>query len=51
MQQENRVGSVEVVMEADLIVLDRNIFEIPANQINGTKLDLTYLKGRVVYVR
>jgi predicted amidohydrolase YtcJ len=51
MRQEQKVGSIEVGKEADLIVLDRNIFEIPANQINGTKVDLTYLKGKVVFER
>jgi hypothetical protein len=48
MRQEQKVGSIEVGKEADLIVLDRNIFEIPANQINGTKVDLTYLKGVLI---
>ncbi|MCC6726449.1 MAG: amidohydrolase family protein, partial [Saprospiraceae bacterium] len=51
MRQEQKVGSIEVGKEADLIVLDQNIFEIPANQINGTKVDLTYLKGKVVFER
>ena len=51
MRQEQKVGSIEVGKEADLIVLDRNIFEIPANQINGTKVDLTCLKGKVVFER
>lgn len=51
MRQENRVGTIEAGKEADLIVLDRNIFQIPANQISDTKVDLTYLKGRLVYER
>jgi predicted amidohydrolase YtcJ len=51
MRQEDKVGSIEVGKEADLIVLDRNIFEISANLINKTKVDLTYLKGKVVYKR
>jgi predicted amidohydrolase YtcJ len=51
MRQEQKVGSIEVGKEADLIVLDRNIFEIPANQINSTKVDLTYLKGKLVHER
>lgn len=51
MRQENIVGSIEIGKEADLIVLDRNIFEIPATQIGQTKVDLTYLQGEVVYER
>jgi predicted amidohydrolase YtcJ len=51
MRQESRVGTIEAGKEADLIVLDRNIFQIPANQISDTKVDLTYLKGRLVYER
>ena len=45
------IGSFEVGKEADLIVLNQNIFEIPAAQINATKVDLTYLKGKVVFER
>ena len=51
MRQENRVGTIEVGKEADLILLDRNIFKIPASQIGETKVDLTYLKGKLVYER
>ncbi|MFN0174005.1 MAG: amidohydrolase [Saprospiraceae bacterium] len=51
MRQENKVGTVEVGKEADLILLDRNIFEIPVSQISETKVDLTYLKGKLVYER
>ncbi len=51
MRQENKVGTIEVGKEADLVVLDRNIFEIPTSQISETKVDLTYLKGKLVYER
>ena len=51
MRQEDKVGSIEVGKEADLVVLDRNIFEISATQINKTKVDLTYLKGKIVFKR
>ena len=51
MRQENLVGSIEVGKEADLIILDRNIFEIPGNQINRTKVDATYLLGELIYER
>jgi predicted amidohydrolase YtcJ len=51
MRQETRVGSIEVGKDADLILLDRNIFEIPAPQIGETMVDLTYLKGKLVWER
>ncbi len=51
MRQENKVGTIEVGKEADLILLDKNIFEMPANQISEIKVDLTYLKGKLVYER
>lgn len=51
MRQENKVGSIEVGKEADLILLDRNIFEIPVSQISEANVDLTYLKGKLVYER
>ncbi len=51
MRQEGKVGSIEVGKEADLILLDRNIFEIPPSQISDTKVDLTYLKGKMVFER
>lgn len=49
MRQENKVGSIEVGKEADLIVLDKNILDIPSHQIGTTKVELTYLKGELIY--
>ncbi|NOT36023.1 MAG: amidohydrolase [Saprospiraceae bacterium] len=49
MRQENKVGTLEVGKEADLILLDRNIFTIPATEISETKVQSTYLKGKLVY--
>lgn len=49
MRQENTVGSIEVGKQADLIVVDQNLFEIPVEQINKTKVLATYLRGEKVY--
>ncbi|MCV6638429.1 amidohydrolase [Candidatus Albibeggiatoa sp. nov. NOAA] len=49
MRQEHLVGSLEVGKEADFIIIDRNIFNIPQNQINQTQVLETYLKGDLVY--
>lgn len=51
MRQENLVGSIEVNKEADLIVLDQNIFDIAPTRIAQTKVDLTILSGEVIYRR
>lgn len=47
--QENETGSIEVGKAADLIVLDRNLFEIPVHEIHNTKVLLTLLEGREVH--
>lgn len=51
MRQENIVGSIEVGKEADLILLDRNPFDISSNQISKTKVLETYLQGELIYER
>ena len=47
--EETETGSVEVGKAADLIVLDRNLFEIPAHEIHLAKVLLTLLEGKEVY--
>lgn len=46
---ETFTGSIEVGKRADLIVLEKNLFEIPAEQIYGTRVLMTMLDGEVVY--
>jgi len=46
---EKETGSIEVGKAADLIVLDRNLFEIPPSQIHETKVLWTLLDGKEVY--
>jgi predicted amidohydrolase YtcJ len=46
---ESETGSIETGKAADLIVLDRNLFEIPASQIHEAKVVWTLLEGREVY--
>ena len=47
--EETETGSVEVGKAADLIVLDRNLFEIPAHEIHRAQVLLTLLEGKEVY--
>ena len=49
MRQEDKVGSLEVGKEADLIILDRNIFEVEQNTIHQTQVLKTLLAGKVVF--
>ncbi|MEM8896885.1 MAG: amidohydrolase [Bacteroidota bacterium] len=51
MRQEEKVGTIEVGKEADLIILDRNLFDISASQIRNTQVNATYLRGELVYQR
>jgi predicted amidohydrolase YtcJ len=46
---ERETGSIEVGKAADLIVLSRNLFEVPKHEIHGVKVLLTLLEGREVY--
>jgi len=46
---EKETGSIEPGKAADLIVLDRNLFEIPASKIHETKVLKTFLEGKEVY--
>lgn len=49
MRQEAVTGSLELNKYADLIVVDKDIFTIPTNQISTTKVLLTLLGGKQVY--
>jgi len=46
---EDELGSLEVGKKADLIVLEKNLFEIPAEEIAKTKVMQTMVAGNVVY--
>jgi predicted amidohydrolase YtcJ len=47
--QDDRTGSIEPGKLADLVVLDRNLFAIDANEISEAKVLLTLLGGKPVY--
>lgn len=46
---EDKIGSVEVGKLADLVVLEKNLFDIPKENISGTKVLLTMFNGNVVF--
>jgi len=46
---EKDTGSIETGKRADLTVLDRNLFEIPASEISDTKALVTLFEGKPVH--
>ena len=48
---ENIRGTLTVGKKADLVILSKDIFEIPANEIHTTMVDLTMVNGKTVYTR
>lgn len=51
LHMEDSIGSVETGKKADLVVLDRNLFETDRYRIHETLVDLTMLDGDIVYRR
>ncbi len=49
MRQESRVGSLEIGKLADLVILDRNLFDFPSAQIGDAQVVATILEGRTIW--
>ena len=49
MRMEDRIGSLAPGKLADFIVLEKNIFEIPVDEVADTKIRQTYFEGKLVY--
>lgn len=49
--QEEVKGSIEPGKLADVVVLNKNLFEISPREILSTKVDLTILGGKIVFKR
>jgi len=46
---DEQTGSIEVGKQADLVVLDQNLFEVAPEAISATKVLLTLFEGKQVY--
>ena len=46
---EKEKGSLEIGKYADMVVLDKNIYEINSDEIIDTKVEITILNGNIVY--
>lgn len=47
--EENLKGTLELGKVADLVVLDKDIFEIPEDEIRYLKAEITMVDGKIVY--
>lgn len=47
--REHELGKLEVGKLADIVVLERNLFEVPVEEIPDTKVKLTIVDGNVVF--
>ncbi len=48
---ETEAGSIEVGKSADIIVLDRNLFTIPVEEISDAKVTRTIYRGKTVFAK
>ncbi|EYE89413.1 hypothetical protein Q428_02835 [Fervidicella metallireducens AeB] len=46
---EDKLGTVEIGKLADLVVLDRDIFEIDKCELKDTNVEMTIINGKIVY--
>jgi predicted amidohydrolase YtcJ len=46
---DDLVGSVEAGKRADLVALERNLFEVPPHRIAETGVDMTMMNGRFTH--
>jgi predicted amidohydrolase YtcJ len=49
LRMEDKIGSLETGKLADLVVLDRDYFTVPDNQIRNLRSALTIVDGRIVH--
>ena len=49
LHMEDEIGSLEVGKKADLVVLDKNLFDTDAYEIHKTEVVMTLMDGNVVY--
>lgn len=46
---EDRIGTIEVGKDADLAVWDRNLYQVPTDQLKDMRCELTLMRGTIVY--
>lgn len=51
LNREHELGTLEVGKLADIVVIDRNLFDIPAEEILDAMPEMTMVGGKVVYTK
>jgi len=51
LHMEDEIGSLEIGKKADLVVLDRNLFETDPYEIHKVEALMTLMDGKVVFQR
>jgi predicted amidohydrolase YtcJ len=49
--REHELGTLEPGKFADIVVCDRNLFEVSPEDIRDAKVDMTIMDGRIIYSR
>ena len=49
--QERETGSIEVGKVADLVILEKNLFEVTPRDIHAVRVMWTMLEGRTMFER
>jgi len=49
MGHRDEVGSIEVGMRADIIVTEKNPFDVPVTDVHATKVTMTFIDGEKVF--
>ena len=47
--EENIKGTLEIGKYADIVGLERNIYNIPEDEIKDVKVSFTMVNGKIVY--
>ena len=51
LHMEDQIGSIEVGKKADLVVLEKNLFDVPVHEIHKVKVSNTYVDGKQVFAK
>ena len=49
MHMDDRLGSIEAGKYADLVILEKNLFDVPLNEIHNIKICETIMDGKTTY--
>ena len=49
MHMDDRLGSIEAGKYADLVILEKNLFDVPLNEIHNIKVCETIMDGKTMY--